>query len=311
MKKITLLTALLLNVLIFGQPVLNALDFNPTNNSANVFSATSTTAGTGLAGANINWDFSSLITVPLGVSSNVSVSTAPLAISFQNANFFVKSITPNSNTFGYYKLTNFNLENIGASNNIEITNYFTNPQTTFTFPYSYGTSFTDTYQTTYGQQVFVTSTYDAYGTLTTPYGTYVNLFRSKRIENTGLSTYIWYMLNPFQIIFSASKNQNSGTTSYTMYQPTNLATTQNQLNNQFSIFPNPTNGEFIIKNVDFTNNEFFINVYDILGNQIIKNEKVDSDSKNINISDFATGLYFVKLVDNNNSILYTDKIIKK
>ena len=109
----------------------------------------------------------------------------------------------------------------------------------------------------------------------------------------------------------ATVNPNNSTVNYTVVETTNLAISEKQVQNQFVIFPNPTNGILTIKNPTFAENETFVNVYDILGNEIIKNNKVDNISKNIDMSNLSTGLYFVRITDINNAVLYTAKIIKK
>ncbi len=312
MKKITFIIATLITISLYAQPILNASDINPLNISSNNFSASSSTLGVGVPGANVNWDFSSLVLTSLGTSSNVSVATAPYASSFPTANFFVRSSFDNRNSYGYYNLTTNKLEVTGLSDDNGVIFNFFNPDTIFIFPFSYNTSFTDTYQVDINSFVeSKTVIYDAYGTVITPFGTYNNVIRLKQTSGLGSISYNWFKINPYTDILSANVNSNNNEINFRIYQPTNLATIQNQLNNKFSIFPNPTSGNISIKNASFSESETFVNVYDVLGNQIIKNEKVDNDLKNINISDFATGLYFIKIVDNNNSILYSDKIIKK
>jgi Secretion system C-terminal sorting domain len=313
MKKITILIILLINLSIFAQPELNISDINPLSISLNNFSASSTTILVGGAGANQTWNFSGLTLTPQGLQSTNSVLTAPFSNNFPAANFFINSVSNNSNNFGYYNLSNNKLEIIGGSSATGLTITYANPATIFVFPFTYNTVINDTYQTNFDTSPVISiRTYDAYGTLTTAFGTYSNVMRFKQVNSNDNSTnYTWIKLNPYQELLSASTNTANITINYNVKNNNVLATNPNILNDNFAIFPNPTNGEFTIKNIDFSNNETFVNVYDVLGNQIIKNEKIDSNSKILNISDFATGLYFIKIVDNNNSILYSDKIIKK
>jgi hypothetical protein len=313
MNKITFILISLLNFSIYAQPVLNASDINPLNFSNNVFFSNSSTVTVGSSGANVTWDFSTLQLTADGSSSSTSVLTAPFSSSFPTSNFFVNSIfsgSSSSSDFGYYNLTGSKLEAIGGSSDTAITVSYVNPETIFVFPFTYNTVVNDTYQTNLSASVLNKSvTYDAYGTVITAFGTYNNVMRFKQI-NDGNVSYTWFKLNPYQEIINASIDIN-GSIYFTVDQPTNnLAINQNPIKTQFSISPNPASENFTIKNEDFAVKEMFLNVYDILGNQIIKDNKIDSNSKNINISDFANGLYFIIITDNNNAILYSNKIIK-
>ena len=311
MKKITIIAFLQLSISLFSQPVFNSSDINPLNLSENIFAATSTNLGVGGAGANVTWNFLSLVLSPDGSSSSVSVATAPYASSFPTANFFVNGTSSNGNQTGYYNLTTSKLEVLGASNSTGIIVTFVNPQTIFQFPFLYNSSFTDTYQTNFGIPRTLVTTYDAYGTLTTAFGTYSNVIRLKREEiNGGGTQYSWFKLNPYQQLLDAAISPNNSEINYTVVETTNLAIFENQPQTQFSIFPNPTSGNLTIKNPTFAENETFVNVYDVLGNEIIKNNKLDNDSKNIDMSNLSIGMYFVKITDANNAALYTEKIIK-
>jgi hypothetical protein len=68
----------------------------------------------------------------------------------------------------------------------------------------------------------------------------------------------------------------------------------------FSVSPNPGNGWFILNlPKDFINIDVKIEIYDILGNIILKTNSNGDIQKNLNLSNFAQGNYFVHL--------YTDK----
>jgi Secretion system C-terminal sorting domain len=308
MKKITTLAFAILSISLIGQPILNASDINPLNVSANRFIANNTNVAVGATGANQTWNFSGLTLISSGAGSSISVSTAPYASSFPTTNFFVNSISNSNSSYGYYNLTNNKLETVGISNDSGIVVTFTNPQTIFEFPFVYNQVINDTFTINTDPTInTISSKYDAYGTLTNAFGTFNSVFRIKQVN--GLTGYVWIKLNPYQELMSAIVNAN-GTISYTVNQSTVLSNYQNVYENQFSIFPNPTSGNFSIKNNLFEN-ETFLNVFDILGNKIISNEKIDNNSKEIDLSNFASGMYFVKISDVNNNILQTEKIIKK
>ena len=68
-------------------------------------------------------------------------------------------------------------------------------------------------------------------------------------------------------------------------------------------------GDFAIHSTNIFN-EVYVNVYDVLGKALITNEKFRGDYKNISLKDFGSGLYIVKITDNENQVLYSQKIIK-
>ena len=311
MKKISTITAIIVSLLTAAQPVLNASDVSNSVNRTEIrLTSNSTTLGVGNAGANQNWDFSTLTFVQQGPANTYSsATTAPFSSSFPTANFYVKNMSGTNTAYDYVRLTNNIYEIVGYSTASVVNNSFSNPFTIFTFPFSYNDQFTDTHQQ--GSQPVATFTrlYDAYGTLIIASGTYSNVFRFKDIFNNGSPSYIWFKLNPFRVIFVASTNIN-GTTSYTTYQDPNLSTTQNEVK-QFAVYPNPTSGNINIKNIDFSNKSMFVKVYNMLGNQIINNYKLETESANIDLSNCSSGLYFIEIADENNKVLYQDKIIKK
>lgn len=312
MNKITLLSTLFLNVLIFAQPVLNQSDIAGLNIDSSLYTSQVNAGNVGNAGANQIWNFSSLTLTPQGTSTVAVEASAPFSANFPSANFYVTSYTLGNTSvfFGYYLLNSTKLEVLGTSSDTAVQNSFTNPRTAFIFPFTFNSTFTDTYQISSAAAINSTSSiYDAYGTLTTAFGTFTDVIRIKTTDGISIS-YNWFQVNPYRELLSANTNSINTTINYNVRNNNVLATIPNNINDNFAIFPNPTNGEFTIKNVDFSNNEFFANVYDIRGNQIIKNEKIDSNSKILNIKDYASGLYFIKITDANNAILYSDKIIK-
>jgi len=73
-----------------------------------------------------------------------------------------------------------------------------------------------------------------------------------------------------------------------------------------SIYPNPTNGEFTIKLVSVNNT--YITITNVLG-QIIKTQKAELINQ-INLNLFEKGVYFISVMDNNQSV-YRGSIIKE
>ncbi len=62
------------------------------------------------------------------------------------------------------------------------------------------------------------------------------------------------------------------------------------------MYPNPTQGVFFVK-TDYYSENLTINIRDFSG-RIIKIVQVQDKKTEINISEFASGMYFIELTDN-------------
>lgn len=75
--------------------------------------------------------------------------------------------------------------------------------------------------------------------------------------------------------------------------------------NTIRVFPNPTTE---ILNIEKYNSSIWkIEIYNILGNKVFECEYKNK----INVSKLTNGLYFLRLIDDNGSIVHLEKIIKK
>jgi hypothetical protein len=83
-------------------------------------------------------------------------------------------------------------------------------------------------------------------------------------------------------------------------------TNQNMDIGSVDIYPNPTNGEFRIKLVSI--NHTYITITNVLG-QIIKTQKAELINQ-IDLNAFDKGIYFINVMDNNQSV-YRGSIIKE
>lgn len=83
--------------------------------------------------------------------------------------------------------------------------------------------------------------------------------------------------------------------------------------NQQSItmYPNPASNVVTIKSTHFVGSEISISVYDQLGQLIIPSQKIniETNEANLSIETLSTGMYFVKVINNNKSI--TKKLLVK
>lgn len=93
------------------------------------------------------------------------------------------------------------------------------------------------------------------------------------------------------------------------------STTERPINNSFSdIYPNPVHNEFIIEITNDAERDIIIEVYDILGNKLIQQPHDVTSGQSLiktNIEDYNSGIYFVRLVDKDNNVLYTQRVVKE
>ena len=87
-------------------------------------------------------------------------------------------------------------------------------------------------------------------------------------------------------------------------QYSNIVSVENKTNNIVSIYPNPANSIVNISNVPNAN----IAINDISGKSVYTKSNC-SENEKVNISDFKSGIYFVKIENNNQT--FTKKLIVK
>lgn len=87
----------------------------------------------------------------------------------------------------------------------------------------------------------------------------------------------------------------------------------NKQNNQSTLFPNPTTGNLQVNFFSSEGKIYFLDIYD-LDNNLIKSENLGILNKepniiNINLSDFPTGVYFLKIYNQKETQMF--KVIKE
>lgn len=312
MKKVTFALALitLVQFTTWAQPV--ATSANVTDFTGEFYFAEATNFSPGPAGANQTWDFSNLQLTLAGIDTPVPVAQTPFAASFPTANNCYKfsGIFP-PDRYYYQNVSATKYEIIGLA--ITATtgdNYTPNPRTFAVFPYTYNTVYTDTYRTVADPtEVTFTATYDAYGTLVLPFGTYQNVIRQKVVKN-GQTNYNWFHVAPFFPILQTVLEQNS---LGLVKNLTPLGVTGNEFGKMFAVYPNPTNGEINIETTGTVNNPVEIEIFDMLGKRIIyrKEENLSDDQIQLNLESHTAGIYLLKVTDVATHASYTQKIIKK
>jgi hypothetical protein len=299
MKNKIIIIALLLQLCVSAQPVINFSDLN-FNASGTVYSANPVGIIAGSSGANQTWDYSAIALTTIGTGSSTVVATAPFASNFPQANYFVKSTTNGTSYYIIAKITTTTkLETLALVTDTSIlVNFTPNPQTQFEFPLTYNQTITDSYALLVTPTVNTTFTikYDGYGTLITPFGTYNNVVRLKKLDGI-FPVFSWYTLNPLKQIVNIQFG-SGGVTSASFYEYPNLQVTQNEVQKSLLLYPNPTSDYFTISKQNNTTFEY--KIFDLVG-KIVKNDKAKSNEK-IDIEHLKYGSYIVQIIDEEGNI---------
>lgn len=82
----------------------------------------------------------------------------------------------------------------------------------------------------------------------------------------------------------------------------------NQIYYPFNLYPNPNNGKFTLESINTKDVKGNIFVTDILGNTIIETPFVNKAEININDRN-SKGMYFIKVINEENKTIYIGKTI--
>lgn len=285
------------SIYLVAQPVLNSTDINLIG-SVNRFTASPIGFTVGPNGANQTWDYSSLTLTPIGTYNQELVTSSPFSATFPAANYTIKIPNPSNDYYLYYMLNSSKFELLGFADSTTITNFSSNPITEFEFPFTYNLTINDSYadinNPTSSHQFSIL--YDAYGTLITPFGTFTNIYRTKKIENSIYPEYAWYNQNTNKAILTVSIGSSASTTLVTFYQHTNLSITEYE-NNKTVIYPNPASENITIQNPENQTEKLNYKIIDLTG-RIIKSEN-SNYNQIINIADLTTGNYIIEIKEQN------------
>ncbi len=288
MKKITFTIIILFyfNFFGFSQPVLNPTDFVE-GVSRYGYYLDAPTFNPGSSGENQIWDFSTLPSNGYDFQyTTVPFATSPYSSNYSEGNFSFKQEYLSATIYSYYKLSATAIEQVGnVENNVALDYY----QEAISGSLQY-------------QQI----TYDAYGTLILPTGSYTNVIRRKIITSESLNPrYMWLQVNPFRVLLVGEVGSGDNVI---VYETAILNILQNNFNKAFTVYPNPVKNELTIENVDPNNAS--MKVYDVLGKIVIQKE-IYENLTNVDISTLSSGLYLIKIFGDGDNLLYSEKIIKK
>lgn len=313
MKSIfTLASVALMQLSSFAQPVITAANVSPNFDAEFYYSEIPAGFSVGGAGANQTWNFSSIGDgVLLGTQTAIDVSSSPFASEFPQANYcynMISEFSPEVMYF-YHSLTPSIFEIYSLGFNGEVGEDFRpNPRTYVTFPYTFGTVFTDTFERTEDAAPKTqTVTYDAYGTLIMPFGTFNNVVRQKVVID-GVTDYAWFNVNPFYPIMQTSLAD--GILGY-IRDNTILGIGDNQRVEKLVTYPNPAAGEINIKMPEGLSGEVSISIADMTGKTVLVSQ-IDSvlEDHTIGLSSLQSGVYLITMTTGSGE-KYCGRIIKK
>jgi hypothetical protein len=275
----------------FAQPVLNSTDFT-SDYSYKAYDFIGDTSGLspGGSGANQVWDFSTLSFTFASSTSVVPLASVPNSSGFPTANYCWKTVYADAfypDSYTMFKISATTLELLGFIDVYLITNY-PDPETIFEFPYTYNTVINDTYQYEIGGTIYPSnSTYDAYGTVKTPYGTYTDVIRRKAVYDSGIS-YAWFKTNPFSIIMTADF---SATDVYiSVYENTTLGVKENEKELSINVYPNPATNQINLQ----LPNEITIDkviITELTGKTVLE---LTQNLSEINVQKLGSGMYILQ-----------------
>jgi len=291
----------------------------------------------GASGAGVSWDFGTLTN---GDQMNVLVvdpTTTPYSGDFPTADV---AFSTGGIAFAYNVIDNSGIYTLGYgadTGGVVILNVFTNMETMITYPFTFNSAFSDDFKggfTAAGvelrQSGTVTTTGDAYGTISLPIGTFNNVLRVKSqrtqvdsmflgamfLQATVSSTvlYNWYTSSSTTPLFSL-QTDNAGAPTSAFYEEgtTGIDDSKTQIIN-LMIYPNPATDNLTVSySIDF-DAEVNISVVNQLGQKVLNELKQYQQSgtitESIDISNIPAGIYYVQVSNGNKSILTQKLLIK-
>lgn len=250
----------------------------------------------GSGGANQTWDFSALTMIPAGNASIVDPTTTPNTATYPNATMAYKIdfTVPTPHTeYNYYLESSGKWELLASEiGGTDPDDYTPNYRTELEFPLNYNDVISDMFQTTdMGSPGPLTRTYDGYGTLITPFGTYTNAVRIAYSFDGGTTTnYQWIIPNPVIMVFSYSTEENMAIA----IGASAITGVNEMVANNITLFPTlVTNGFTVLSN---TQNVARVNLIDATGRVIRQFENPVNGI--LDLSNITPGMYFARVESN-------------
>ncbi len=291
----------------------------------------------GASGAGVSWDFGTLTHGDQMQILVVDPTTTPYSGDFPTADV---AFSTGGIAYAYNKIDNSGMYILGFgadTGGVVILNVYTNMETMITFPFTFNSTFNDDFKGGFvatgvdvRQSGTVTTTGDAYGTITLPIGTFNNVLRIKSertqvdsiflgamfLQATVSSTvlYNWYTSSSSTPLFSLqTDNAGAPTSAYYAEGTTGIDDSKTQITNMM-VYPNPATDNLTVSySIDF-DAEVNISVVNLLGQKVLSEQKQYQQSgaitESIDISNIPAGIYYVQVSSGNKSLLTQKLLIK-
>lgn len=237
----------------------------------------------------------------------------------------------------YYNNTSSNLNRVGWYGSASNYGIYENGlvATEFHFPFTAGDMYNSSYSGQYSplgvgedsvriEQGSLSMTADMQGTLILPTGTFTNVLRIHVLEEFLLVPYIqgfpalnfpvqddyyyWFVDTVLQPIMVSGQTTVNGSSQSPVlrYQPLSSPTgIANQDVASLSIYPNPSNGKFTIKNSGSLN--YNLEIYNTLGAKVHFTQVNPHTLAQVDLSAYPAGIYSIKMISGKN--IHTEKIV--
>jgi hypothetical protein len=290
------------------------------------------------SGANKTWDYSAL-SFTIAASTSIAytdMNNATEASSFPGATYFERSASGAEN---YYQTTSTKSNLLGTYDpNQGTTIVNTDVETMMTIPFAYGNTQSDTYAGNYTSLGYpvtrtgtVTTTYDAYGTLITPDGSYSNIARLKAVSDETQSTdygvgspivyrflsttYSWNYPGEYSFRFAIVTVQTY--INGTLYNTSSSALKKELVTTGIfsssavtsaNVFPQPAK-DIVHISANAMEGTYKATVYDINGSIVKGGQSVVALDNTVSmpVNDLKKGIYTVELL--NDSQVYRQKLV--
>ena len=284
------------------QVITNGNNWVPVGFTSSVGVATPT-SGTGTAGLNQTWDFSTQSFTSAGALNIVNAGSSTYGSNYPSA---TSCGVLASSLYFYWKISSTKLEALteGISSPGVGNDFSGSPRLWLKFPFNYGDTMSQSYHavdnSSSGMQ---TIKYDGTGTLKLPAGTYTNVVRIQTVRGS-YTDYSWYMTNPLALVLQYSNYNNQ----LIAFNNSSAGINEFENENSFTISPNPFSSETIITFSSEQKNTA-IKIMDVAGKEI-KSELFSGKEYKLEKETMEAGIYFVQITDEKKNVVNKKIVIE-
>lgn len=295
----------------------------------------------GNAGANQNWDFSSMQANTTNTISFINPSALPCDSLFPSANI----AQPANGGYNFFNLSSNGFDLVGSCDTSLSQFQLYGFVRLISFPSTFNTSFVNSYRYSiknifnsppndsflYIRTFKDSSLIDAWGKITTPLGGPFDCLREKVtrqsidsifvhdsttgqwnfvwVQSSNLTDYHWFSNNGKWILVEISTDTFGNVTNKSFLVSATTTGINDMVfqNDEVLIYPNPFSTSATIKiNSEIKKGKFIL--HDVLGREI-KQIEIDGNSIEIKRENLPNGIYFYKITNEKNEIIASGKIV--